>query len=69
MTTTTTATTTDTNYTVLSRHNTSDGVVTWFRCNRCGALRMHLSPAGNDGPLTAGNHKDGCPACGSRRPG
>lgn len=59
-----TTTTTDTNHTVLSRHNTSDGVVTWFRCDHCGALLMRLSPADNEVPLAAGKHKDGCPTCG-----
>jgi len=58
-------TTTDTNYTVVSRHNTSEGVVLWVRCNRCAALRMHLLPAiGGDVALTAGHHEDTCPTCG-----
>lgn len=50
-------------YTVVSRHNTSRGQVTYVRCNSCHALRMVL-PGGpwGDG-LSAGRHTDRCPNC------
>lgn len=44
-------------YTVVSRHRTSQGEVTYVRCNACGALRM-LSAS-----LAVGHHDDRCPLC------
>jgi NAD-dependent SIR2 family protein deacetylase len=46
-----------TGYTVVSTHRTSQGDVTYVRCNACGGLRM-LSPS-----LSAGGHGDRCPVC------
>jgi hypothetical protein len=52
-------------YTVLSRHDTSQGLVTWARCNQCGGLRMFMQPATPDGAaMTAGRHGHYCPNCG-----
>ncbi|WP_168221300.1 hypothetical protein [Actinomadura sp. WMMA1423] len=39
--------------TLVSRHLTSDGVVTWTRC-ACGRLRMDLVPSGGGQGLAAG---------------
>lgn len=51
-------------YTVVSRHNTSQGVVSYVRCDNCGALRMVATPAPHGGaPMTAGHHADRCPVC------
>lgn len=51
-------------YTVVSRHNTSDGVVIWMRCSRCEQPRMALLPYGPSGSsLAAGHHLSRCPNC------
>lgn len=56
---------TETPYTVVSRHNTSDGVVIWMRCTRCEQPRMVLRPYGTSGSaLAAGHHLSRCPNCG-----
>lgn len=44
-------------YTVVSRHRTSQGDVTYVRCDACGALRMLSASA------AAGHHGDRCPSC------
>ncbi|MFE2180989.1 hypothetical protein [Streptomyces sp. NPDC059455] len=51
-------------HTIVSRHNTSEGVVVWSRC-ACGRLQMVLIPYGTGGKgLTAGGHGFQCPRCG-----
>lgn len=53
-----------TSYTVVSSHNTSQGVVTWVRCDLCAGLRMLLQPARpGDASIAAGHHADRCPNC------
>lgn len=52
-------------YTLVSRHTTSEGVVVWMRCTRCGQPRMLLQPhAPSGGYLAAGHHLSRCPNCG-----
>lgn len=50
-------------YTVVSRHHTSQGEVTYVRCTSCQALRMLHQPGFGADALSAGNHADRCPNC------
>ncbi len=51
-------------YTVVSRHSTSQGYVTWVRCNSCSQLRMLLHPYASSGTImSAGQHTSRCPVC------